>query len=412
MDDLLYLVHRIPWPPNKGDKIRSYHILHYLVRHYRVHLGTFIDDPADRTYIGELEALCASVCVRPLPGRRARLRALRGFATGEALTLPWYRDPALQHWVDRTLEAHPVERALIFSSAMGQYVDHRPGLTRVTDFVDVDSDKWTQYAQTRRWPMNAVYRREGRKLLDYERRLARSSDASLFVSPAEAESFRKLAPERAGRVHAMNNGVDTDFFAPARIPPQIPYAPDARALVFSGAMDYWPNVDAAIWFARSVFPRIRETEPTAEFHIVGSRPTPAVQELGALPGVEVTGFVEDMRPWIGHAELAVAPLRIARGIQNKVLEAMALARTVVASPQALEGLTAEREHEVIEADTDPETFAAAVLRALHDTGGHRGACARARVEADYNWGRNLAMLDRHLNASTHPSVVTSGTETA
>lgn len=396
MDDLLYLVHRIPWPPNKGDKIRSHHILRYLTQHYRVHLGTFVDDPDDLVHTAEVEGLCASTCIRPLDSRRARLRALGGLATGAPLTLPWYRDRGLQRWVDDTIKRHSISRALIFSSAMSQYLERHPEVVQVTDFVDVDSDKWTQYAATRPWPFSAIYRREGRRLLAYERRQAARSSASLFVSPDEAEAFRERAPESAERIHAMNNGVDHAHFAPDRVPAHNPYPPDSRVMVFSGAMDYWPNVDAVVWFAREVFPEIRVQEPHALFYIVGSRPAPAVTELGRLPGVMVTGFVEDMRAWIGHADLAVAPLRIARGVQNKVLEAMALARPVVASPQALEGLSAQREQEVIEAPAEPAAFARAVLRGLAEGPSERGERARKRVETDYDWARNLARLDNYL----------------
>ncbi|OOC51309.1 MULTISPECIES: TIGR03087 family PEP-CTERM/XrtA system glycosyltransferase [Thioalkalivibrio] len=403
MDDLLYLVHRIPWPPNKGDKIRSHHILRYLAQHYRVHLGTFIDDPADAAYLPELEGLCASVCARPLPRRRAQLRALSGLLSGEALSVPWYRDRELARWVRATLARQPVARALAFSSAMAQYLPEGGGLTRVVDFVDVDSDKWTQYAPTRRWPMSAIYRREGRRLLAYERQVAQASDASLFVSPAEADTFREQAPEVAGRVHALNNGVDAAFFSPDAVAAPGPYAEGVRTVVFSGAMDYWPNVDAVIWFADHVLPALRLEHPGVEFCIVGSRPAPEVMALADRPGVTVTGFVDDVRPWIAHATVVIAPLRIARGVQNKVLEAMALARPVVASPQALEGLTAMAGREVIRAEAEPGAFLQAVSGYLRAPDPALGHAARTRVLADYDWARNLAHLGEFLRL--HPGGV-------
>ncbi|WP_026143020.1 MULTISPECIES: TIGR03087 family PEP-CTERM/XrtA system glycosyltransferase [unclassified Thioalkalivibrio] len=403
MDDLLYLVHRIPWPPNKGDKIRSHHILRYLARHYRVHLGTFIDDPADAVYLPELKKLCTSVCARPLPRRRAQLRALTGFFTGEPLTVPWYRDRELARWVRATLIRQPVAHAVAFSSAMAQYLPEGSGRTRVVDFVDVDSDKWTQYAPTRRWPMSAVYRREGRRLLAYERQVAQASNASLFVSPAEAEAFRERAPEVAGRVHALNNGVDAGRFSPDAVAGLDPYPDGVRAIVFSGAMDYWPNVDAVVWFADHVLPALRAEHPDVEFCIVGSRPAPEVAALAARPGVTVTGFVDDVRPWIAHATVAVAPLRIARGVQNKVLEAMALGRPVVASPQALEGLTARIGSEVIQAEADPRAFLEAVSGYLRAPDPALGHAARARVLADYDWARNLSYLGEILRRRPGPA---------
>ena len=396
MNDLLYLVHRIPWPPNKGDKIRSHHILLHLAKHFRVHLGTFIDDPADRVYLPELEKICASVCVRPLPPIRTKLRALTGLLTGEPLTLPWYRDAALRRWVERTLHEKAIRQAFVFSSTMAQYLPDNAELTRIVDFVDVDSDKWTQYAATKRWPMSAVYRREGRKLLEYERRIASRSNASLFVSAAEAASFREWAPESSDRVHWMNNGVDATYFAPEAAAAANPYPEGATVIVFTGAMDYWPNVDAVTWFAETVLPLVRNKHPDVRFYIVGNRPAPQVQALTRLAQVTVTGFVEDMRPWIRHATLAVAPLRIARGVQNKVLEAMALARPVIATPQALEGLTAQPGRELLLAEPDSVTFAEAVSRQLSIPDNNLGSAARARILADYDWERNLDRIQELL----------------
>nr|WP_207161134.1 TIGR03087 family PEP-CTERM/XrtA system glycosyltransferase [Halorhodospira halophila] len=395
----MFLVHRVPWPPNKGDKIRSYHILRHLTERHRVHLGTFVDDPDDWRFLPDLEAVCASVCARPLPRRRAQLRALGGFLTGEPLTLPWYRDRHLAQWVRQVCQAQPIDVAMCFSSSMGPYVpDRPPSLLRVVDFVDIDSDKWGQYARHRPWPLRAVFAREARRLLAYERHLAASSDASLFVSTDEAAAFRSLAPESAQSVSAMSNGVDTDYFDPRLLGPS-PYAADERPVVLTGAMDYWPNADAACWFAEEAFPQVRAREPAARFYVVGNRPTPAVAALANRPGVTVTGFVDDVRPWVGHAAVAVAPLRVARGIQNKVLEAMALGRPIVASPEALEGLQVALGVEVESAEAQPEAMVEAVCRCL-DGGDGMGAAARRRVVQDYSWARHLGRLDRLLAGTT------------
>ncbi|MCG5532254.1 TIGR03087 family PEP-CTERM/XrtA system glycosyltransferase [Halorhodospira sp. 9621] len=396
MGDILFLVHRLPWPPNKGDKIRSYHVLHHLARHHRVHLGTFVDDPADWPYLEQVQACCADVCARPLPRRWAQLRALSGLLSGEPLTLPWYRDRGLARWVRRVHDEVPLTAVVVFSSSMGQYLPAGDdGPVRVVDFVDIDSDKWRQYAQRRAWPMASVFAREARRLLDYERRLAAVSDASVFVSPSEAEAFRGLAPEAAAAVVPMGNGVDTGYFDPAAVGPS-PYPEGQRPLVLTGAMDYWPNVDAACWFAREVLPRVRAQEPAAHFYVVGSRPAPALAALNGQPGVTVTGFVDDVRPWIGHAAVAVAPLRVARGIQNKVLEAMALARPVIASPEALEGLQVDLDAEVVRAAAEPGTMAEAVCRQLAEAGEGIGAAARQRILHDYTWERQLTRLDQLL----------------
>ncbi|MFP4647897.1 MAG: TIGR03087 family PEP-CTERM/XrtA system glycosyltransferase [Halorhodospira sp.] len=398
MAEILLLVHRLPWPPNKGDKIRSYHILRHLAAHHRVHLGTFVDDPGDWRFLPELEAICASVCARPLPRWRAQLRALSGFLSGEPLTLPWYRDRCLALWARAICETRPLHAAIGFSSSMGQYLpDTTSAPLRVVDFVDIDSEKWRQYAQHRRGPMRAIFTREARRLLAYERRLAASSDVSLFVSAEEVAAFRRLAPESAGNVLTMSNGVDTDYFDPAAVGAS-PYAASERPVVLTGAMDYWPNVDAACWFAEEVLPQLRGMEPAVHFYVVGSRPAPAVAALASRPGVTVTGFVADIRPWIRHAAVAVAPLRVARGIQNKVLEAMALGRPVVASPEALEGLQVALGAEVESAEAQPGPMVEAVCRCLARSEG-MGAAARRRVVQDYSWTRHLGQLDRLLSGA-------------
>jgi sugar transferase (PEP-CTERM/EpsH1 system associated) len=263
------------------------------------------------------------------------------------------------------------------------------------DFVDIDSDKWRQYAPTKPWPLSWLYRREGERLLAWERRVAAEFDASLFVSPAEAADFRRLAPQSAGKVGHYHNGVDADYFSPERDYPD-PYPAGVRALVFTGAMDYWPNVDAVSWFAREVLPALRAERPDILFAIVGSKPAAEVQALARMPGVLVTGRVEDVRPWLAHAAVVVAPLRIARGIQNKVLEGMAMARTVVATAQALEGIDALPGKEILLA-ADRESMAAAVGRVL-DVASPLGDAARMKVLRDFAWAGNLARVDQLLEA--------------
>lgn len=391
MEDLLFLTHRIPYPPNKGDKIRSYHLLKHLTQNYRVHLGTFIDDPDDWQHVDHVKRLCASTHFTGLNHNTARLRSLGGLITNQPLTLDYYRDAGLQTWVKRVLHELPVKRILVFSSAVAQYVSQAGHVRRIIDFVDIDSDKWLQYARKRTWPMSWLYRREGRLLLRYERQVAQNFDASLFVSRAEADLFKQLAPESASKTGFFNNGVDTDYFSPARSYPN-PYPADALPLVFTGAMDYWPNVDAVQWFAREILPSVLTQNPGARFYIVGSRPTAAVRALAELPGVTVTGTVSDIRPYLAHARLAVAPLRIARGIQNKVLEAMAMAKPVIASAQALEGITANTGEEVLLA-LDGSEFIATISALLQRPLDAIGKAARARVLADYTWERTLTEVD-------------------
>ncbi|CAN7661995.1 TIGR03087 family PEP-CTERM/XrtA system glycosyltransferase [Pseudoduganella sp. LjRoot289] len=396
MDNLLLLVHRIPYPPNKGDKIRSYHLLKHLAQHYRVHLATFVDDEDDWQHVPRLEAMAASCHFAPLNTKMARVRSLGALLGNRSLSLDYYRDAGLRQWVGDTVRREGITRIVVFSSAMAQYAEPYPDARRVIDFVDVDSDKWRQYAEKKSWPMSMLYAHEARQLLAYERRVALACDAALFVSAPEAELFRALAPESAARIGHFSNGVDTAYFSPEGAYPD-PYAAGVQALVFTGAMDYWPNIDAVTWFAEEVLPAVRARHPQAVFYIVGARPASEVQQLAGLPGVVVTGTVPDVRPYVAHAALCVAPLRIARGIQNKVLEAMAMARTVVVSPQALEGIEAKAGRELLLA-ADAPAFIAAVNQALAAPDDAMGLAARATVEQLYGWNSHLSRVCTLLEA--------------
>ena len=396
MAELLYLVHRIPYPPNKGDKIRSFHLLQHLAQTHKVHVGAFVDDVGDWQYAEALAQLAGGeVKLLPLNRRKATLRSAVGLLTGEPLSVPYYRDRAMQAWVDRMLAQRPIHRAVVYSSSMAQYIMQRPKLRRIIDFVDIDSDKWRQYADQKGWPLCMIYRRESHRLFDYEQSVTQTFDAACFVSAAEAALFKQLAPACARKVFAYSNGVDTDYFAPDNAGVS-PYADNARAIVFTGAMDYWANVDAVTWFAKEAFPTIRAAHRDVKFYIVGSHPSAAVTALAQEPNIVVTGAVPDTRPYLAHAALAVAPLRIARGIQNKVLEAMAMAKTVLVSPEALEGIAAEPGRELLLAAGAAE-FAAQCRELLAHPVPEIGIAARARVVADYAWAAHLGAFDARLN---------------
>jgi sugar transferase (PEP-CTERM/EpsH1 system associated) len=394
MEDILYLVHRIPYPPNKGDKIRSYHILRHLQQRCRVHLAAFVDDPEDNRYRDELAQMCSSLCLRPLNPLRAKLRSLSGVVTGRPLAVPYYHDAAMRGWVDKTIADHGIGKCLVFSSSMAQYVygDNYRHLTRWIDFVDIDSDKWAQYQKTATPLMRPVYQYEAKALFAWEKQVAQQFDAAFFVSQAEAAMFRGMAPEVAAKVAHFNNGVETEFFNPERAYER-PSAAHEKALVFTGAMDYWANVDAVIWFAHEVFAPLARQDRDLRFYIVGAKPDEKVLQLAQLPGVVVTGAVGDVRPYIAHADISVAPMRIARGIQNKVLEAMAMARPVVVSPQGYEGIAARAGAE-LSVMVNPQEWAAEILRLLRsDDAIGMGQAARARVLKDYSWAGALTPLD-------------------
>lgn len=393
---ILFLCHRLPWPPDKGDKIRSYRILRRLADHYRVYLGTFIDDPADWEHLPAVESVCAGICVRPLPPWRTRWRALGSLLRGEAITVGVYRDGEMRRWVERVLEDQKPELVLCFSSGVAPFVLSHDRLRRFMDFVDVDSDKWSQYAHTHRGLARVIYRREAHCLANCERAIAERFDASLFVSEAEAGFFRKRVPAAAGKVHGIPNGVDVAYWDPQHDYAN-PYRPGERAIVFVGAMDYRANVDAVEWFARTVWPQIFGQRPEACFYIVGRKPTAAVRALGELPGVVVTGGVDDVRLYVAHAHVVVAPLRIARGIQNKVLEALAMEKVVLATPEAWEGIEdfGARQGCI---DRSPEVLASEALRWLEAPRPARDPAARTMVRSRHDWSRNLDAYEKVLGA--------------
>jgi sugar transferase (PEP-CTERM/EpsH1 system associated) len=405
MGSILFLCHRLPWPPDTGDKIRSYHVLQRLVRDHRVYLGTFVDKPADWRHVSKVKEVCAGVCIRPLPRWRARWRALTSLARCEALTVGIYRDAEMRHWVDGLIAGCKIDRALCCSSGVAPFVVRHAELPRVMDFVDVDSDKWRQYAQTHTGLARMIYRREARRLANFERAIAGKFDASVFVSEAEASFFRKRAPESADKVLGIPNGVDAEYWDPG-CDHASPYTPGERAVVFVGAMDYRANVHAVEWFARTVWPRIGKERPDARFYIVGSKPTAAVRALASIKGIEVTGRVEDVRPYVAHAHAVVAPLRIARGIQNKVLEALAMEKVVLATPEAWEGIE-DFEGRKGCIDASAGVMVREALRWLEVPEPVKVPEARAMVQSRHDWSRNL---DTYANVlgSVRISAVSAG----
>ena len=395
---LLFLCHRIPYPPHKGDKIRAFHLLRHLSFHFDIYLASFVDDASDWQWAPELKKHCREILLRPLTPWQATARSLKGLFTGTPLSLPYYADPDMQSWVARTCGTRDIRHALVYSSVMAQFLPRGGnGFQRkVIDFVDVDSDKWHQYAARKPWPLSWLYEREARCLLDHEEAMAADFDAGLFVSHEEAALFRRLSPQNAAKISFFNNGVDFSYFDPGAAEPlQNPFPAGCRALVFTGAMDYWPNVDAVAWFARTVLPALRAEYPALAFYIVGAEPSAKVRRLAALPGVVVTGRVPDVRPYLKHALAAVVPLRVARGVQNKVLEAMAMAIPVLVSGKGLEGIDAEPGDHVLLADSvaDYRRGVRDILDGVHASLGTR---ARAHVQRAYDWEHSLSAVVRLL----------------
>lgn len=385
MSDILFLAHRVPYPPDRGDKIRSHHVLRYLAARARVHLCAFADDPADYSPHPELLKLTASCTI--VPRRKGRVRAtLEALASGRPASLTAFDDSVMH----AAIAAAPRTQATYcFSGQMAQYLpgDGRPA---VMDFVDVDSAKFAQLATTAALPLRPLLRREARLLGQYEREVASRVIASVFVTDAEAALFRRGGAK--GRIVAIENGIDARHFDPHGDYERLNEA--GPLIVFTGQMDYQPNIDAVTWFARAVLPGVRQRQRQARFAIVGRNPTAAVEALAA-PDVLVTGAVPDTRPWLAAAAVCVAPLHLARGVQNKVLEAMAMARPVVASPGAAEGI----DHAGTIATADGAAAWVDRVGAALD-GVRQGSAARRQVIARYDWPARLAPLDALLGLSS------------
>lgn len=393
MRDILFLAHRLPWPPDRGDKIRSHHLLRYLANHARIHLVTFAEDMVELASADALQPFVASMHVGWRTGARGP-GVIKALLTGRPASVVLFDDRTAHRHVGRLLTQEDIGTAFAFSGQMAQFVPPDFPGRFLMDFVDVDSQKFAAYAKHGPIALRWLYAREARLLSRFEQSVAKRADRSIFVSEAESALFRTLSGLGSDRVVTIENGIDLDFHNPsAAFEPLDPAMRGAGPLItFTGQMDYLPNIDAATNFANHVFPLIRDIRPDVRFAIIGRNPPPEVEKLREHPGVLVTGAVPDVRPWVAAADIVVAPLTIARGIQNKVLEAMAMARPVIASPAAAEGIDAVADRDLLVANE--EEMASLVLRLLDNPmwAARIGRQARSQVEGRYSWQDRLAPL--------------------
>ncbi len=383
---IFFLAQRVPFPPDRGDKITTANEVRHLARSHEVHVFCLADGEDDLAQAEPLRRIVTSVTAVPVSAWRARLRAVGALAGGGPLTVAMLDEGALRRAVAAAAARTPPDLVFVYSSNVAQHALGVGGVPRIMQFADLDSRKFAALGTSAGWPMRLVYALEGRRLLAWERRIAQAFAHSLLCTEAEVAEFRTLIP--GVPVSCVGNGVDLDYFTPGAA------APEEDLLVFTGVMDYSANVDAMVWFCAEVLPRIRATRPAARLAIVGSRPNAAVRALGALAGVTVTGRVPDVRPWIGRAAVFVAPLRLARGIQNKVLEAMASGVPVVASTAAWRGTGLAAGDGIVPA-ADADAFAARVTELLADPAGRAALGARGRVamERDFTWAAQFVRLD-------------------
>jgi polysaccharide biosynthesis protein PslH len=388
---ILMLAHRIPYPPHTGDKTRAYHVLRLLQARHEVTLGFLIDDAADQEGVAALRELAPDLEYRRVWKPWGLVRGLGALATGGALSMAYFHSRGLRSQLTRRSREQPYDLIYAFSGPMAEYA-RGLGIPLVMDFVDVDSDKWRQYADHSRPPLSWLYRTEARRLEASEAEIARWASVCLLATPVEEALLRSFAPW--ARTAVMPNGIDSKYYAPSASGPSQP------AVIFTGAMDYLPNADAVRHFCADILPLVRREVPETAFYIVGLNPSPDVIRLREIPGVTVTGAVPDVRPYYARAGVCVAPMRIGRGVQNKVLQGMAMSLPVVASSLAARGIQAEAGRDLAIAD-DPALFAAHVVRLLKSPTERRrlGQQGRACVEANYVWERNVDRLEPLLAAA-------------
>jgi sugar transferase (PEP-CTERM/EpsH1 system associated) len=423
--NILYIAHRIPYPPNKGDKIRSFNEIKHLSSSHNIDLVCLADNADDLKYKSNLEKYCRRVFVHHFKISQAKLWGFINLVTGKAISVGYFYMKKIQQVIDQWLSDTVYDAIICFSSPMAEYVFQPPNLTAssplspramrhalcdtnpklIMDFCDVDSDKWLQYSQRSKFPLNLIYRIENKRLLKYEKKINKSFDSSVFVSQQEADLFYRLFPE-ATNVSVIENGVDFDYFSP-RLPASGPLSPCAmrhalcdtnpepRTLLFTGAMDYWANVDGVLWFCEKILPIIRDRYSKVQFHIVGNNPNPEIQKLGSNKHINVTGFVEDIRPYYNNADVCVIPLRIARGLQNKVLEAMSTGKAVVTTSAAVQSIRATPGvHLLVEDNFNKFAEAVSMLLENHSLRTYLGTNARQFVKSNYNWQKNMKKFDK------------------
>ena len=322
--EILYVAHCVPWPPDKGDRIRAYHSIRELAKQHRVHVACFTRNARDAEATSELSSRLASFRVEVLDLPGAFARGLLELARGGSFTVGFHRHGALLAHVRSVLASRQIRAVVLISSSSAAYAPDTVPL--LADWGDVDSEKLLQYAAMRRprWP----HRLEGRRLRWVECDVALHAERTFLTTEPELALFRRIAPSAVAS--RCGNGVDTEYFNPCAVTAPRELA-GRRFIAFVGVMNYFPNIDAAKWFAAEVFPALRDRDPALELLLVGRDPTRAVTQLGKQPGIAVTGEVADVRPYLVAARGVIAPLRIARGIQNKVLEALAMGKRVLGS---------------------------------------------------------------------------------
>ena len=413
--NILYLAHRIPFPPDKGDKLRAFRHLTHLAKRHRVWCVCFVDDPLDERHIDTLAKHCQRVIAVSLDRRRAKLRGIMGLMTGSTVTEAFYRSREMDNVLRELSSSVAFDVVTAFSSGMAQHALKVGTKRRVLDLCDLDSAKWLAYAEHSGMCSRAMYRIEGKRLARRERDWLDLFDATILITEAEARDIDDSAA--TAKLHIVGNGVPLpDIITPDPDGNDRGTETDEPVVGFIGQMDYKPNVDAVCWFVDKCWPAVTTVFPGAKFRIVGRSPSESVRRLARVGGVAVVGGVDDVAFELRRFDMSVAPLRIARGLQNKVLEAMAAGKPVVLTTQAAEGIAGRNGREFLVAD-DPSRIAGCVVRLLKDEAcrAEMGRRARAFVDEHHRWDEELAKFERVVtgcSASNATAPSASGEEGA
>lgn len=388
---ILFVCHRVPYPPKRGGKIRPFNIIRYLgERGHQVTVASLARTEQERDEARDLQKHCARTMVEVISNSAAFPRMLAWAPTNRPSSFGYFYSPALARRIAEEVRSGGYDLIFVHCSSVAPYVSRLSAPLKVLDFGDMDSQKWREYARYRPFPLSLVYGLEALKLERTERLLAAQFDLCTCTTAAELRSLRALTT--ASPSDWFPNGVDADSFRPA----QDGYDPDLVAFV--GRMDYFPNQQAVLGFCRDTLPRLRARRSGLRFQIVGADPPPHIRALQDLPGVEVTGSVPDVRPFVTRAALTVAPLAIARGTQNKILESMAMGVPVVCSTQAAGGVDAVPGEHLLTADSSDE-YVTAILSLLESPArrSELAAAARARVLSHHSWPSSMRRLEEMLN---------------
>jgi sugar transferase (PEP-CTERM/EpsH1 system associated) len=426
--NILFIVHRIPYPPNKGDKIRSFNEIKYLAQKHNIYLAFVVDSEKDLSHLDNLRRYCVDFDCDVIKPKWQKFKSVPYLLSKKPLSVPYFYSKKLQMAIDRRLVEAKIDAIICFSSPMAEYLfrsrtlevrdvrnvrieqaertnmsneqsvqSSRPDFPRlIMDFVDVDSDKWRMYSSSSKFPFSTICKREWKTLMSYEHKVGRAFDQSIFVSEKEVELFKCFCPESPAV--SIPNGVDHEYFNSGEHTQSNKLKQQGQPnILFMGAMDYFPNEDAVLYFCREIWPLVKKRVPYAKFYVVGGNPPKRIKKLSEKDkNIVVTGFVSDVREYLMISHVFVAPLRIARGIQNKVLEAMAAGVPVVARPEAVQGLRTC--HDYIRIEESSERFASSILAMIKAPLRSQKVASDSRkyVQENYSWEKNLSLLERLL----------------